>query len=121
MALFRKKEKAPQEPMDLEAVMKKYDQESNVRIWEGAPAWVVKFILMAFSLFCIYVTLWGTMLEEKRLTSFVGLIIMMGFLVFPAHKGVQKVNYIPWYDIVAMVLGAGAFFYFTFNAMNIIQ
>ena len=121
MALFRKKSAVPEEPMDLESVMKKYDRESNVRIWEGAPAWVIKFILMAFSLFCIYVTLFATMLEEKRLTSFVGLIVIMGFLVFPAKKGVQKVNHLPWYDIVAMVLGAGAFFYFTFDAMTIIQ
>ena len=34
MALFKKKVKSD-EPMDLEAVMKKFDQESNVRIWEG--------------------------------------------------------------------------------------
>ena len=34
MALFKKKA-AVQEPMDLDAVMKKFDQESNVRIWEG--------------------------------------------------------------------------------------
>ena len=36
MALFKKKTK-PEEPMDLEAVMKKFDQESNVRVWEGKP------------------------------------------------------------------------------------
>ena len=105
MALFRKKEAVPQEPMDLDAVMKKYDQESNVRLWEGAPKIVVDVVLRLFSLFCIYVTLWGTMLEERRLTSFLGLIIVMGFLCFPAKKGVQKVNHIPWYDILAMILG----------------
>ena len=121
MALFKKKAAAPQEPMDLDAVMKKYDQESNVRVWEGKPKLAVDIILALFSLFCIYVTLWGTFLEEKRLTSFVGLIIVMGFLVFPAKKGQQRVNYIPWYDWVMMILGAGAFFYFTFNAMTIIQ
>ena len=57
MALFKKKTPAPAEPMDLDAVMKKYDQESNVRIWEGKPRLAVNFILAAFSLFCIYVTL----------------------------------------------------------------
>ena len=121
MALFKKKAPAPAEPMDLDAVMKKYDQESNVRIWEGKPRLAVNFILAAFSLFCIYVTLFTSWLEELRLTSFVAWIVFLGFLVFPARKGHQKTNYIPWYDIVGMVVGTGAFLYFTFNAVDIIQ
>ena len=120
MGLFRKKA-ASQEPMDLDAVMKKYDRESNTRVWDGTPKWIVTGILAAFSLFCLYVTLFATWLEEWRLSSFVAGIIFLGYLVFPAKKGQQKVNYLPWYDIVLMVLGTGAFLYFTFNAMNIIQ
>ena len=123
MALFKKKTKnaEPSQPMDLESVMKKFDRESNTRIWEGTPKIVVNCILAFFSVFCIYVTLFATWLDEIRLTSFVGSIVLIGFLVFPAKKGVQKVNHMPWYDIVAMVLGTGAFLYFTFNAMNIVQ
>ena len=106
---------------DLEEVMRKYDRESNVRVWTGRPALVVKAVLIGFSLFCIWVTLFATFLEEIRLTSFMGLIILLGFLTYPAKKGEQKVNYIPWYDIVAMVLGTGAFLYYTFSAEQIIQ
>lgn len=106
---------------NVDKIMKKYDRESNVRVWEGAPKWIVTSVLAAFSLFCIYVTLFATWLEEIRLTSFVALIIMIGFLVFPAKKGIQKVNRIPWYDIVLMVLGTGAFLYFTFFAHEIIK
>ena len=107
--------------MDLESVMKKYDQESNVRVWEGKPKLVVDIILALFSLFCIYVTLFTSWLEELRLTSFMAWIVFLGFLVFPARKSHQKINHIPWYDIVMMVLGTGAFLYFTFNAVTIIQ
>ncbi len=121
MALFKKKAPPVQEPMDLEAVMKKYDRESNVRIWEGAPKLMVQLILASFSLYCLYVTLFTSWLEELRLTSFMAFIVFMGFLVFPAKKGVQKVNHLPWYDIAAMIVGTGAFLYFTFNAMDIIQ
>ena len=121
MAFFKKKAPAAQEPMDLDAVMKKYDRESNTRIWEGTPKLVITCILAAFSLFCLYVTLFATWLEEWRLTSFVAGIVFLGYLVFPARKGQQKTNYIPWYDIVLMVLGTGAFLYFTFNALTIIQ
>ena len=120
MALFKKTQTAP-EPMDLESVMKKYDQESNVRVWEGKPRLAINCVLALFSLFCIYVTLFASWLDELQLTTFVAFIVLIGFLVFPAHKGVQKVNYLPWYDIVIMLLGTGAFLYFAFNAVDIIQ
>ena len=119
--LFKKEQQENQEPMDLEAVMKKYDQESNVRIWEGKPRMVVNAILAIFSLFCIYVTLFASWLEELRLTTFVAFIVLLGYLVFPAKKGMQKVNYMPWYDIVLMLCGAGAFLYYAANALTIIQ
>ena len=122
MALFKKKAAPVAEgPMDLDAVMKKYDRESNTRVWEGTPRLVVNIVLALFSLFVIYVTLFTSWLEEIRLTSFVACIVFMGFLVFPARKGVQKTNYMPWYDIAAMVLGTAAFLYFTFNSYSIIQ
>ena len=120
MALFKKKTK-PEEPMDLEAVMKKFDQESNVRVWEGKPRIAVNCVLAAFSLFCLYVTLFASWLEELRLTTFVAWIVFLGFLVFPAKKSGHKTNHIPWYDIIAMVLGTAAFLYFSFNAVAIIQ
>lgn len=107
--------------MDLDSVMKKYDQESNVRIWEGKPRFAVNCVLAAFSLFCLYVTLFASWLEELRLTTFVGLIILLAYLVFPAKKGQQRVNFIPWYDIVLMILGVGAFGYYAANALTIIQ
>lgn len=120
MALFKKKTIA-EEPMDLESVMKKYDRESNVRIWEGKPRFAVNCVLATFSLFCLYVTLFASWLEEIRLTSFMAFIVFLGYLVFPAKKGHQKVNHMPWYDICLMILGTGAFLYFTVNAMDIIQ
>lgn len=121
--MFSKKEKvaAVNEPMDLDAVMKKFDRESNTRIWEGKAKIAVNTVLAIFSLFCICVTLFTTWLEERRLTSFVAFIVFIGFLVFPVKKGVQKVNHMPWYDIVGMVLGTAAFLYFTANAKTIIQ
>ena len=106
---------------DVEAVMRKFDRESNTRIWEGKPKVVVSCILAAFSLFCIYVTLFANFLEQVRMTSFMGLVIIMGFLTYPAKKGYVKVNSLPWYDVVLMLLGAGAFFFYTFNAHTILN
>ena len=120
MAFFKKKPHID-EPMDLESVMKKFDQESNVRIWEGKARIAVNCVLASFSLFCIYVTLFTSWLEEHRLTSFMAWIVFIGFLVFPARKTGHKTNHMPWYDIAAMVIGTSAFLYFNIFAMDIIQ
>ena len=122
MAFWNKKNKQENiEPMDLDAVMKKFDRESNVRIWEGKARIAVNAVLALFSVFCICVTLFASWLEELRLTTFVAFIIFIGYLVFPAKKGQQRVNYMPWYDIVLMIGGTGAFLYYAANAMTIIQ
>lgn len=121
MSLLKKKAATPSGQMDLDAVMKKYDKESNIRIWDGKAKIAITCILAAFSLFCLYVTLFASWLEEIRLTSFVAGIVFLGYLIFPIKKGQQRPNYIPWYDIVLMLVGTGAFLYFTFNAMTIIR
>ena len=100
---------------DVDAVMKKYDRESNIRVWTGKYKLAVRGLLVAFSLWCIYVTLFATFLEEIRLTSFLGLIILIGFLTYPAKKGDIRENYMPIGDIIFMIAGAGAFLYFTFS------
>ena len=38
---------------DVEAVMKKYDRESNVRIWTGKPAVVIRWLSVLFSVYSI--------------------------------------------------------------------
>ena len=122
MALFKKKAAhQTNEPMDLESVMKKFDRESNTRVWEGVPKIIVTSVLALFSLFCIVVTLFLNPMDEVRLSSFMAFIILIGYLVFPVKKGNQKVNSLPWYDWILMILGTGAFLYFTFNAYEIIN
>ena len=106
---------------DLDEVMRKYDRESATRIWEGVPKIIITVIMTVFSLYCLYMTLFSTALPEVRLTLFVGCIIILGFLTYPAKKGHVKVNSLPWYDIVLMLVGAGCFFYFAFNALPLIQ
>ena len=122
--MFFSKKKVADEvnaPMDLDEVMKKYDRESNTRVWEGTPKIIVNVVLAAFALFCIYVTLFTSWLEEIRLTSFMACIVLIGYLMYPVKKGKQRTNFMPWYDWALMILGTGAFLYFTFNAMDIIR
>ena len=103
----------------VDEVMKKYDRESNIRLWEGNAKKVVYGIMAAFSVFVIYVTLFATWLDLIRYPSFVGCILLIGYLIYPARKGDHRPNHIPWYDCVIMVLGAGAFFYVVANAEDL--
>ena len=106
---------------DLDEVMRKYDRESATRIWEGTPKIIITVIMTFFSLYCLYMTLFSTALPEVRLTLFVGCIIILGFLTYPVKKGHVKVNSLPWYDIVLMLVGSACFFYFAINAFTLIQ
>ena len=106
---------------DVDSIMRKYDRESNTRIWTGWPKKVVGIILALFSMYCIYVTLFANFLEQVRLSSFLGLVIVMGYLTYPAKKGKMQPNYMPWYDILLMVLGAASFFYYTANAYTLLN
>ena len=90
-----------------EDIMRKYDKESATRIWEGGPGVAVKIILAAFSVYCIWSTLFSTADLPIRLTAFLGLIVIMGYLTYPASKKHVRPNYMPWYDVVLMLLGAG--------------
>ena len=132
MSFWKKDEKAPVNTApagdtsvgtaaDVDAVMKKYDRESNVRVWEGTPRIVVKALMAAFSVYSIYVTLFSVALPEIRLSMFLASVLVMGYLNFPARKGHVKVNSMPWYDILIMVLGAGSFIYYAANAQRIIK
>ncbi len=106
---------------DVEAVMKKYDRESNVRVWEGMPKQVIRWLMVTFSVYSIWVTLFSNAMPEKRLTVFVGLIAIMGYLTYPAKKGSVKVNSLPWYDVILMLCGSVPFFYYAANAVQIIK
>ena len=133
MSLFKKKvEQAPAVDTaaaaagddiaaDIDEVMRKYDRESATRIWEGVPKIIVTAIMAIFSLYCIGMTLFSTALPEVRLTLFLGCIVVLGYLAYPAKKGSMKVNSMPWYDIVLMVAGSSCFFYFAINALPIIK
>ena len=105
----------------LNDIMRKYDKESATRIWEGTPKTIVRCVMAAFSLYCIWSTLFSRAGIEIRLTAFTGLIIIMGYLTYPISKHHVKPNYLPWYDILLMVAGAGCFFYYCFSYKSLVM
>ena len=106
---------------DLDSIMRQYDKESNTRLWKGKAKIAINAFMALFSLYCIYMTLFSTALPETRLSLFLCFITIAGYLTYPADKKHVKENYIPWYDIVIMLIGAGCFAYFAVNALSIIK
>ena len=100
---------------EVNEVMKKYDKESNTRIWVGTPKKVVQAVMALFSLYCIWSTLFSNAALEQRLTAFLGFVVIMGYLYYPASKKNNKPNHLPWYDVVIMLAGAVCFFYYCFT------
>ena len=119
---FGKKKASPASGQELSAeeLMKKYDRESNVRIWEGVPKQIIRYLCAAFSVYCIYVTLFSTMMPEQRLNLFLGLVLIIGYLNYPISKKHVHPNALPWYDIVLMVVGAIPFLYYALHAQQIV-
>ena len=127
MALFKRKKDEEAEVLaeeggeiDAEEVMRKYDKESNTRIWEGIPKIVVTALMVVFSVYCLLMTLLSTEQAEARLARFVAFVLVIGYMMYPANKKSHKPNSIPWYDIVLMLAGFVAFMYFALNATDIL-
>ena len=107
--------------LDAETLMRKFDKESNTRIWEGTPAIIVRVVVVAFSLYCIWSTLFSVSALEKRLTMFMALVIIMGYLTYPASRHHVRHNYIPWFDFVLMAVGAGCFMFFCLKYDSLVK
>ena len=103
--------------IDADALMAEFDRESNVRHFTGKKKTVIRTLMVAFALYAILTSIFGKyllMLDNKLIaglmtwpgssTGFLGLLLIITFLIFPAYKGqVKKINYIPWYDILCAV------------------
>ena len=97
---------------DVEAVMKKYDRESNVRIWTGFPARLVRYGMALFMLTMIWVSMFSTAEGSVRRCFFLGIVLAFVFIMYPIKKNMKlKPNHIPIYDVVLLVVAVGVYFY----------
>ncbi len=106
---------------DVDAIMKKYDRESNTRIWEGKPKLVLRYVLAAFMVFMVYMNLWATWSGQIRRCLFVGFVVLFTFFIYPVKKGNVKPNSMPWYDIALAIIGCVPYFYYVFNFNKIVS
>ena len=106
---------------DVEAIMKKYDRESNTRYWEGAPKTVLRWFTALFGIYLIVANMFLKMDERARRPIFLGIVILLVFAYYPLKKGSTKVNYIPWYDVVLALVGSFCYFFYPMNLEKIVN
>jgi len=96
-------------------LMAEFDRESNTRRFSGWRALVIKVMFIAFAVFC-FGTRFFTLPEQVRMSSFLGVVMFLGFIIYPTYKKQSKIgNYIPVYDFILAIVAATPYFYYALN------
>ena len=82
-------------------LLEKYDKESQVRLHIGRWGWVVTILGIYLTLFHLYTGYFGTLPSQKQGAIHLGTAIAIIFLLFPAKKGLHRIQKtVPWYDVI---------------------
>lgn len=103
------------EVVDAHEILEKYDRESNFRTKLGVWKWVVAFLGISLTIFHLY-TSFGVLKSQFQGAIHVGTALGIIFLLFPAKKGLQKIQRtVPWYDVVLAFTGLFVCYYKIFQ------
>lgn len=106
--------------LQAEAVLEKFDKESAYRNkLTGIPALFISLVLIAFSLFQIYTSIWTIPPQILRAVH-LAFALFLVYLLYPAKNGLSK-SKIAWYDIVLALLALAAVMYIPFNYSYIVK
>ena len=107
---------------ETDELLARFDRESNTRRFTGIRSYIITGFLVIFAAYVFWVTLIGNLPEQVRRCAFVGMLVFLGYLLYPARrKMTSRENHIAWYDILLGILGAAAFFYYVVNFQAIIS
>ncbi|MDR2068837.1 MAG: TRAP transporter permease [Spirochaetaceae bacterium] len=106
---------------ETEKLIAQFDRESNVRRFSGIPNYIVKGLLLLFTLYVFWVTLIVSIPEQVRRSAFLGILVFIGYLLYPVRRGMTKrENHVAWYDLALGTLGSVSFFYYVLNFQVVI-
>jgi len=105
-----------EENISEEELLEELDKFSRTRSFEGIPKLIVRALCVGFTIYMILInTIWLLPPQVHR-ASFVGIIMLFVFLLYPANKSKNRItNHIPWYDALFAIIGVACFFYYAFN------
>ncbi|MFP3917758.1 TRAP transporter permease [Lysinibacillus telephonicus] len=103
-----------------QALLEKYDTESNTRNLAGAFRWVIYVILLCFSLFQLYTAIFGQYTAPIQRTIHLGFALTVIFLLFPARKKGSKTK-IAFYDYILALLSVVVGSYWSLNYERLVN
>ncbi len=103
-----------------QAILEKYDIESNVRTVTGIMRHVIFYGLLAFSLFQLYTAVFGQFPAQIQRTIHLGFGLTLIFLLFPARKKAPK-HKIGWFDYLLALLSIGVGSYWSMNYTELVN
>ena len=103
-----------------QALLEKYDIESNTRKIKGIMHWVIFLGLLAFSLFQLYTAIEGQFTAYIQRTIHLGFALTFIFLLYPSRKKGNKLI-IPWYDYLLAITSIIVGSYWTLNYKRLVQ
>ena len=86
-----------------QAILQKYDPESNTRSVDGIMKKVIFFGLLAFSIFQLYTAIQGQFTAYIQRSIHLGFALSLIFLMFPAMKKSIRNRKIPIYDYLLVL------------------
>ncbi len=109
---MREKERA-------EAVLKKYDRESNTMQYTTFMAKVVSALAIAFSVFQLYTAIFGVLDAQLQRAVHLGFGLALSYLLYPALDSWSRQTIHPL-DVILAVLGAAAPAYIVYEYQNLV-
>ncbi|ATP38807.1 C4-dicarboxylate ABC transporter [Solibacillus sp. R5-41] len=105
---------------DQQALLEKYDIESNTRNVNGIMKKVIYVGLLLFSLFQLYTVVFGLFPAQIQRTVHLGFGLTFIFLLFPAIRKTKK-DTIPFYDYILALLSIVVGSYWLINYERLVQ
>ncbi len=105
---------------DQQALLEKYDAESNTRKVTGIFKTIIYLLLLVFSLFQLYTAIFGQYPAQIQRTVHLGFGLTLIFLLFPARRKGLK-HKIAWYDYILALIAVTVGSYWVLNYETLVQ
>ena len=91
-----------------DAVLKKYDRESNTVHYTGLPQKVVAAIAITFSIFQLYTATFGILDAQLQRAVHLGFGLALAYLLYPCRRAWTRDHFFHPIDVAFAILGAAA-------------
>lgn len=100
----------PNDAVNLEELMAKYDREADYRRPGRSVALLISIVAVAFSLFQLYTAVFGVLDAQLQRAVHLSFALLLVFLLYPGRRSWSRQT-LHWLDAVLAVLASGASFY----------